>query len=205
MPSSRVTMQYFEISNGRLPTPPYDAVFTGRSQDRDENEPPPAILLDFMYGAAAYERWGKGEEMADKIHDSNVQDYQDVPIVHDDAFSEDPGGEPDHPNDGDYVPGFPSQRYRTHLLSEPDHPTDDPLQSIRARSHSLHHKYPGSSNPAERPEPIINAMDNMNALMMRMNGLTLEIRMAMWQKEVEEEQSKNEAISRSKVLDWMNR
>jgi len=173
MPSSRVTMKYFEIPNGRLPTPPYDAVFTGRSQDRDENEPPPAILLDFMYGAAAYERWGNGQEMARVIHDNFVQNYKDIPIVlePDDSFGEDSGSKPDGPADGDCVD-------------------------------------PGSSNPVGRrqnSESIINAMDNMNALMMHMSGLTPEIRMAKWQKEVEEEQSKKEVISRSKVLEWMNR
>ena len=56
---------------------------------------------------------------------------------------------------------------------------------------------PGSSNPAERPEPIIHAMDNVDALMMYVNGFTPENRMEKWQKEVEEEQSKNEANSRS--------
>jgi len=48
---------------------------------------------------------------------------------------------------------------------------------------------------------MIDAMGNMNALMMHMNGITPETRMAEWQKE-EEEQLKNEAVvSRSRVLE----
>jgi hypothetical protein len=48
-------------------------------------------------------------------------------------------------------------------------------------------------------------MDNMDSLMMYINGITPEMRMAEWQKPEEEEEKrlKNEAVSRSKVLEWM--
>ena len=46
-------------------------------------------------------------------------------------------------------------------------------------------------------------MDDMNAVMMYLNGTTPEMRMGSWQKEEEEKQLQNEAISRSKVLEWM--
>jgi hypothetical protein len=51
--------------------------------------------------------------------------------------------------------------------------------------------------------PMIDAMDAMNAFIMHASGVTPEMRMAEWQKEEEERQLKDEAVSRSKVLEWM--
>jgi hypothetical protein len=65
---------------------------------------------------------------------------------------------------------------------------------------------PGSSkrNHARWPQgSLVDAMDDMNDLIMRANGITPEMRLAEWQKEEEEEKLKNESDSRSRVLDSM--
>src|SRR5215510_14002528 len=74
VPSHRVTLQYFEPPDGVDSVRPRDAVFTRTRRTRDGNEPPPAILLDFMYGAAAFKRWGVRQEMASVLR----QNFEDT-------------------------------------------------------------------------------------------------------------------------------
>jgi hypothetical protein len=241
MPSDRITLQHLVPPTTGL-IQPLDAVFKGEHQPRDGNAPPPALLLDFMYGAAAYKRWGNGSEMECVIHDKFVDEYQSIPILQrlvEPSSDEDSGSERDDPTDGDYVdPGFafgsdgahsPSkdhnpnsvdlalifQSSHTHPHSKPHDPNyDDPglaFQSNRAHSLSKDHDadsvVPGlafhSNCTRSLQDPMIKAMDDMNALMMHMNGVTPEARAAQWQKEEEERQLKEKEFSQSKVLEWM--
>jgi hypothetical protein len=227
MPSSRITLQHLKPPTTTL-IQPLDAVFAGTPQPREGNAPPPAILLDFMYGAAAYKCWGSGSEMKHAIHNNLVKEYQSFPQKQMDPSSGDSGSEPepDDRNDGDYVGPGSSKRNCAHCPLEPSSPTDDdfidPLQSNRAhslgkphyvdplqsnRAHSPsepHYVRPILSNRAWRPQDsLVDAMDNMNDLMMRVNGITPEMTMAEWQKEEEERQLKNIADNRSRVLEWM--
>jgi len=102
-------------------------------------------LLDFVYGAAAYKRWGNGPEMRRIIHDKFVDEYQSIPILQEPvcpSSGENSGSESGDPTDGNYVLAF-------------------------------------QSNRAWRPQDsMIEAMDNMNALMMHLNGITPEARAA---------------------------
>lgn len=157
MPSSRITLQHLEPPTGVFPIPARDAVF-GAPQLRDENAPPPAILLDFMYGVAAYKRWGTGLEMRRMIHDKFMEEYQSIPVLQ-------------------------KRSNRIHSRSQPNYAL--PRLSNQPR---------GS---------LSDAMDEMSVFLMYASGVTPEMRMAEWQKEEEEKQLKNEAVSRSKVLEWM--
>jgi hypothetical protein len=219
MPSNRITLQQLK-STGKTLIPASDAIF-GTPQPRDEDAPPPAIFLDFRYGAAAYECWGTGAEMRRTIHDKFVKEYQNIPVLPDDIDLDSSGGEDsfserDDPTDHDYVPG----RNCTHCsLTDSDH--IDPVQSnsILSRGSKPDHIDPLQSNGilSRRSKPdrviprlsdkprdsLIDAMDNMNAFIMYASGVTPEMRMAEWQKEEEERQLKNEEVSRSKVLEWM--
>lgn len=192
MPSNRIMLQHLELRIG-ISIPPCDAVFGDTRQPRDGNTPPPALLLDFMYGAAAYKRWGNGAEMKRVIHGKFVDEYQSIPILYrpvDPSSDEDSGGERDDPTDGDYVDK--SQKNRTRFRSKPHNPdyVDSELEF--------------QSNRARRPQDsMIKAMDDMNALMMLMNGITPEARAAQWQKEEEEKQLKDKEFSQNKVLEWM--
>src|SRR5271154_685981 len=51
MPLSRTTLQHLVPPAGRNPAPAFDSL---------ARYSPPAVLLDFMYGVAAYKRWGTG-------------------------------------------------------------------------------------------------------------------------------------------------
>lgn len=161
-PSNRVTLQFLKPPDVDEIIRPRDARFAGTPRPRDENVQPPAILLDFMYGAAAYKRWGNGPEMKYVIHSKFVEQYQSIssPQRRMDPPGGDSGSEPesDDPTDGDYV---------------------DPGSSKRN-----HARWPQDS--------LVDVMDDMNDLIMRANGITPEMRMKGWQKEEEEEKLKNE-------------
>ena len=194
MPSNRITLQNLEPPSG-FSIPPRDAVFRDTWQSRDGNTPPAALLLDFMYGAAAYKRWGNGPEMKRIIHGRFLEEYQSIPILQkpvDPSSDEDSGSERGDPADGDYDPGFIFQSDSTHSRSKPHDPNyADPGLAFQ-------------SNRAWRPQDsMIKAMDSMNALMMCMSGITPEARAAQWQKEEEERRLKDKEFSRNKVLEWM--
>jgi hypothetical protein len=243
MPSNRMTLQFLEPPNADL-IQPKDAVFQHARHYRDGNAPPPALLLDFMYGAAAYKRWGNGSEMKRVIDDKFLDDYQSIPILEkpaDPSSGEDSESEFDDPTDGDYIdPGFESRRHRTRSR-QPGDPNDvDPelaFQSNRAHSLSedrdanavlpgsacrrsrIHSRHPRNPYPVDPgfasrshrprdpddvdPESMIEAMDNMNALMMYMHGVTPEESAMQRQKEAEEKERKAGEFSQNKVLEWM--
>jgi len=68
MPRSRITMQYLSPPPGNYPHPATDAHFNGT-----RNPQPETLLLDYMYGAAAYKRWGSGEAIA-KVMQEHYKD-----------------------------------------------------------------------------------------------------------------------------------
>jgi hypothetical protein len=91
-----MTLQFLGPFTGVFDMLACDAVFTGTPQLRDGDAAPPALLLDFMYGAAAYKRWGKGSEMKLMIHhDEFMKEHQSIPIVHK-PVEDYGGGEPDY-------------------------------------------------------------------------------------------------------------
>ena len=102
MPSNRVTLQLLEAPTGLLRILPRDNLLTG-TQPRDENAPPPAILLDFMYGAAVYKRWGSGKKLKLLIDRNFVEEHPPKPRPIEPSSSEESGGEPDGPTDSNYV------------------------------------------------------------------------------------------------------
>ena len=59
MPSDRIMLQHLEPPRVNM-IQPCDAAFRDTHQVRDGNASPAALLLDFMYGAAAYKHWGNG-------------------------------------------------------------------------------------------------------------------------------------------------
>jgi hypothetical protein len=187
MPSHRITLQNLEPPRG-VPIPSRDAVFRDMCQPRDGNAAPAALLLDFMYGAAAYKRWGNGSEMNDNF----VEEYWPIPILQkpvDPASDVDSGSERGDPTDGDHDPFWGNRN------------------QFRSKPLYLNRVDPGGefqSNCGWGPQDsMIKAMDSMNALMMRTSGITPEARAAQWQKEEQERQLKDKEFSQSKVLEWM--
>lgn len=187
MPPNRITMQYLKPDNSNCTPPAHDAVFANTPhtpQSRDGNGPPPAVLLDFVYGAAAYKLWGTGQEMAKEIQRKFEGEYFNIPVIPRESFSpfsEDSGDEPDDPND-----------FQSNLAG-----SRSKLQKFST------HAERGSNDASRTQGSLIDGMDSMNALMMHLRGVTPEMMIAKQRKNEEEEQLKDEADSRSKVLEWL--
>jgi hypothetical protein len=171
VPPSRITLQYMEPPAGLVPAPACDAHMTGTGI-----KPPPSILLDFMYGVAAYKRWcsseGIDEVMWQRFADYFAGQYQSIPISPVPALSygSNNGSDNDDPNSGDYGPN--------------------------GRRRGKHHR-PGMSDGMSR------AMENMLALSMFMKGTNPQAMAAERQSREEEEERRAQEASRTKVEVWM--
>jgi hypothetical protein len=161
-----------------------------------------------MYGAAAYKCWGNGLDMARILRDTFVNDYSSIPLLQnpiDLPTDDDSGSEQDDPTDGNYVKSSPRKCPHKH------HNVDPASRSQTTHPHN-ESKDPNDNNPASEFQSnrasghqgsMIQAMDNMNTLMMYMSGTSPEARAAYWQKEEEKKQLKEKETSENKVLEWL--
>ena len=110
MPRSRITGQYLKLPDTRAPIPQFDARIAGTGVS-----PPPSILLDFMYGVAAYECWGGGQDISEVMQHRFAEHYESIPIPTPSPLSSDDGSspEPNNVRDGDYKPNN-RQKGRNH-------------------------------------------------------------------------------------------
>jgi hypothetical protein len=115
MPPSRITLQYLVVPHGRGSVPAYDAQFAGTNISL-----PPSILLDYMYGVAAYKRWGGGQVINRAMQQRFAEHYQNIPIPPaSPPSSSDDGSENDDPNDPDYQRNTrPRGRYHRSKMSD---------------------------------------------------------------------------------------
>ena len=153
MPASRITLQRLEPPTELFPIPGVDAIFRGAGDSL-----PPAILLDYMYGAAAYHRWRDGD-IPEFMKDYHAEHYENIPLLPQSMPSsyDGSGDESDDARDGDYGPRTPpTQRYHAH------------------RHHDA--KY----------SAMVESMDNMNAFIMSLQGYRPGERYAQQQRREEE-------------------
>lgn len=70
-----MTIQHLKPdTTSRFPIPQFDARITSTGIS-----PSPNILLDFMYGVAAYKRWGAGQEIKDVMLGRFTNHYGCIP------------------------------------------------------------------------------------------------------------------------------
>ena len=74
MPPNRITLHHFQSDDGD-PIRQSDAHIAGMGIS-----PPSTVILDFMYGVAAYRCWGSGQEMMDMMQHCFTKHYQSIPI-----------------------------------------------------------------------------------------------------------------------------
>ena len=96
--------------------------------------PPPAIFLDYMYGAAAYRRWGAGQGIDEVMRRRFSEHYESIPIPSPSPPSSgsDPRSESDDSRDSDYVP--PAAPRVRHHRSEMSAGMLQAMDDIRALS-----------------------------------------------------------------------
>ncbi|KAH9172939.1 hypothetical protein EDB89DRAFT_821689 [Lactarius sanguifluus] len=143
-----------------------DAFFNGT----DPSLPPPHdIVLDYMYGVAAYERWKSTADIHDVMKSYHEEHYANIPGLSRKPPSDggDDAPEPDDPRDTDYNP--------------------------RKRH------YPSTS----RGDVMGEAIDNLNLVLMFINGTTPEEVAERMEKRMEEEERVAQERGRDKVTEWM--
>jgi hypothetical protein len=115
MPPSRITLQHLVVPLDLAPVPAFDARFTGA-----DILPPPSILLDYMYGVAAYKRWGGGQVIDRAMQQRFAEHHQNIPI----PPASPPSGsnddsEDDDPDDTGYQPNTrPRGRHHRSKMSD---------------------------------------------------------------------------------------
>ncbi|KAF8347149.1 hypothetical protein F5887DRAFT_1131423 [Amanita rubescens] len=101
MPSSRITLHNLAPDTSRLPIPQYDALIIGTGTSL-----PSTVILDYMYGVAAYRCWGSGQDIEEVMEQRFAEHYKSIPIPPAPPYSSDSDSfsEHDHPNDGNRRP-----------------------------------------------------------------------------------------------------
>ncbi|KAH9172932.1 hypothetical protein EDB89DRAFT_1961678 [Lactarius sanguifluus] len=129
---------------------------------------PHDVVLDYMYGVAAYKRW----KSTAGIHDV-MKSYHEEHYAH--------------------IPGLP-RKPPSDNTPEPDDPRDtDCIPTPRQRHH------PSTS----RGDVMAEAIDDLNTVLMYINGTTPEEVAERREKRMEEEERAAQERSRNKVTEWM--
>ncbi|KAH8994522.1 hypothetical protein EDB92DRAFT_1943833 [Lactarius akahatsu] len=142
---------------------------------------PAAIILDYVYGIAAYKQWNSKRD--DKAFHGVIGYYRNELYVDNPAASPSPSTDnyEDEVHDPTNVPG--------NLVDchDPDHV---PTTSSRYAS-------------TRTGDEMAKAMDDLNAVLMLVRGITPEEAAKRRERRMEEEELKAQEASRSKVMEWM--
>jgi hypothetical protein len=167
MPPSRITLHHLQPDDSD-PIRQSDARITGTGIP-----PPSTVVLDFMYGVAAYRRWGSGEEMREVMQHRFTEHYKPIPILPASLPSSDGNSSPesdDLDNDNKYKPN----------------------RRPKGRNHT-----------SNMSDGMLRAMDNVLMLSMLLKGTTPELMATERQRQEEAEELHAKEASRVKVQQWM--
>ena len=167
MPTERITLQRLVPLDDETLAPARDAIMRGNPQ-------PPSVILDFMYGAAAYKHWQGGPAIAQVMNERH-EDYLKIPSCPTDPDPSYDNGEEDIANDSqdeDYGP-----------------------------SGSKHRKEHYRSTTSDG---MLRAMDDVLALSMWIKGNTRESLAAERQKREELAEARAQEAGRLKAQQWVN-
>jgi hypothetical protein len=139
-----------------------DAVFQGSL--------PSPVILDYMYGVAAYKYWGSkpGHSVVERYY---LEHYAQIPAP----------------------PCRPSSDKSNSSFNDLDNPNNPSSTSPKQRRY----RSPKMGNT------MANTMDELNLVLMLLQGTTPEEAASRKEKELEEEEEKAQEASRSKVMEWM--
>ncbi len=146
-----------------------DILFQGNG-----TSPPSDIILDYMYGVAAFQCWGvkASREVLQRVYESHYKPLH-APNLHSADDGTDGGGgdsdDGDDPRDPDYEP----------------HTSRGHYASIR------------------RGDEMAKAMDNLNAVLTYLKGISPQEAATRWEKRMEQEEEIARKASRNKVKEWM--
>ena len=135
------------------------------------NLPPPSpVILDYMYGVAAYTLWGMGrpDGMIDEYFRSHYE-----PILR--RHTNPPCGDGDSDNSDDF-------------LNDPEDADYEPG---------------ASQTPTGRAGRLVKKMDELNMVLMYLNGISPQEVAKRREKRMEQEERIAREASRPKVMEWM--
>ena len=134
---------------------------------------PPAIILDFLYGVASYALWKSGNDVHAVLKKYRQDHYASIPTP----------------------PRAP--------LSDDDSPDekDDPLDSDYNPGPSGKPKI--VEGGVRRGYKMVEAMDELNLVLMLLCGTTPDEVARRREKEMEEEEQRAQEAGRSKVVNWL--
>ena len=154
----------------RVPTAPqHDAWIIGTGTPR-----PSAIILDYMYGVAAYRRWGSGQEIKKLMQQRFTESYKAILI---------PPAPPHISDDNDDM-----------------YPESDDSNNL---SYSRVEKKQQQKKHSDTSPEMLQAMDDIHALSMLLKGTTPELLAAERQRRAEVEELHAKEASKAKVHQWM--
>jgi len=170
MPPSRITLHHLKPDTSRFPIPQCDARIAGTGIS-----PPSTVILDFMYGVAAYRCWGSGQDIEQVMQQRFAEHYRDIPI-----------------------PPAPLLSSDSDSSSESDGLDDDDEHKPNRRPRGRNHR-------SNMSDGMLRAMDNVLqvALSMMLKGTTPALMAAERQRREEAEELCANEASRAKVQQWM--
>ncbi|KAI9453975.1 hypothetical protein BJY52DRAFT_1286604 [Lactarius psammicola] len=140
-----------------------------------ESSLPPVIILDYLYGVAAYKQWGRQQGNAQPLMEKyHREHYADIP---------EPPPAPPSDNGVD--------------APDPDDPRDlgySPSTSRRTRR---------SHRSTRRGDVMAQAMDELNLVLMNLSRTTPQEVAKRREERMEEEERVAQEKGRSKVMEWM--
>ena len=153
-----------------------DALFQGTGSPL-----PPAVISDYVYGIAAYSHWKSRCVVHSMMEDYRQEHYIGIPSIPSSSQSDDDGEIRHDPNDGG---------------DDPDDLDFDPHMPGAAQW--MLHK-------STRAGDIrLKEMDELNVVLMMVQGITPQEAANRRGKQREEEELKVQEVSQRKVIEWRN-
>ena len=161
-----------------------DALFQGTG-----SQLPPAIILDYIYGIAAYKCWRNGQ-----VHSTVMESHHRPPINHNHNTSTE---------EEDITQHFDFKHIRVPSASPEEQDNTHHHDHTHGCGHTPLPQQPSSYMSIREGDEIGAAMDELNAVLMYLEGITPQEAANRREKRMEEEELKAQAASRSKVMEWM--
>lgn len=167
-----------------------DALFQGTGSSL-----PPAVIVDYMYGVAAYKCWmSRQGDPHSVMRDYRTAHYANIPVPpRRPASNDDDDTSPEEPDDSD-ADYNPNDEHSFDELSDCHDPENPSPTSPRRRHYTS----------TRRGGVLVKAMDEMNSLIRFLQqGVTPQEAASRREKRMEEEELKAQEAGRSKVMEWM--
>ena len=175
IPDNRTTLQYIIPPEGDDIVPQRDARV---DWSHEEVQPPPSILLDFMYGAAVSKRWGSSRLRV------VLEEYLKA------VFSPVQAKKPFPPS----RPSPPPEEDESGIEDDPNDPDWQPSSGEEARE----------TFTSTASADLMKTMDHMLLLPMLLKGILPQSVAAEWERQNKEVELRSQEHSSEKVRQWLD-